>query len=405
MKKNIFNLLTISTVLVLMTACQSAINEADLFETDSPDNIEKLTADGKLFTLDEFVNTFMTEKGNFYSDTSMYRTRSEMKDGIHQLFSVDTLPTNGPGIYIMGRIATDDYGGNFYKALVIQQIVNGEQQSLRISLDMGSAGGLYEIGQQILIRCNGLAVGRYSNQPQLCVPSYNNNNWAMNANQKVGWAPGRIPAAKFRRATKLIGVADPSKLVYDEMTMAELESKYISKFNDVELCRKLDGRLVRIINIHFTGEYENNGTPTPCNQYTYSADSTIITIGNPEYDQNANVLAPTTTNIGFPQSRIIANEDNSIKTLVSCSEYAKFAYYYIPCEIRGNFKEFHYDALIGSVSGILGFYNDNGSKDVTRYMWSISPRNLDDIKMTFKDSTPWIPSEFSVDHFVPSEWE
>ena len=78
----------------------------------------------------------MTENGNFLSDSTQYRSRA--KYGSLYLFSIDTLPKDGPGIYLRGRVATDDYGGNFYKALVIQQVTDWEtgeaidQQCLRI---------------------------------------------------------------------------------------------------------------------------------------------------------------------------------------------------------------------------------------------------------------------------------
>ena len=66
-------------------------------------------------------------------------------------FSIDTIPVGGEQVYIRGRIITDDQGGNFYKSLVIQEMVNGEQQTLRISVDASSSGGRYQLGQEIMI--------------------------------------------------------------------------------------------------------------------------------------------------------------------------------------------------------------------------------------------------------------
>ena len=182
--------LSIAVLASIMTACSYNVDKEKLYLSEDQVNAE--IADGRLYTINEFIDAFMTEKGNYLSDTALYRTRATNGDGIY-LFSIDTLPSTGPGIYIRGRVTTDDFGGNFYKALIIQQIVDGEQQNLRLSVDLGSASGMYPRGQEILIRCNGLAIGRYSNQPQLCVPSYNNNTNANKGNEKVGWAPGRIP--------------------------------------------------------------------------------------------------------------------------------------------------------------------------------------------------------------------
>ena len=345
----------------------------------------------QIYNLNDFLDTFMTEQGNFASDTCPYRDRSY--DATHNLYlySVDTLPTNGRGIYIRGRISTDDYAGNFYKSMVIQQIVEGKQQNLRISVDLGSAGGMYQMGQEIIIRCNGLAVGRYANQPQLCVPSYNNNIYAMNASQKVGWAPGRIQGSVFRRVTRMIGTPDTTKLQYDELTLTELFTelplKPTADAAGMDQVRKADGRLIRIKNVYFTGEFDDNGTLAKCDTL------------HPDSSSNANVFAPTTNNIGYPQSRVIA--EGGRKMMCSCSEYAKFAYYYIPGANRHGVA--NCPDWTGTVTGILGWYLDKASDMATNkldgYEWSVTPRGIpgigvEDIQMVNSHDDPWIPKEF-----------
>lgn len=375
----------------VLSACQTTdIDKDSLFKTE--DEIQKILDsepngyylyDEAHGGLNQFVDDYMTEKGNFMSDSSLYRTRSngrghlspnEYLDTVY-VFSIDTLPTNGKALYIRGRVTTDDYGGNFYKSLVIQQIVNGKQQNLRLSVDIGSVGGLYVIGQELLIRVNGLAIGRYANQVQLCVPSMSNNLNSQYPDQKCGWAPGRIPSSIFQKAVTLCGYPDKSKLVYESIKIAD----YIDKLNLVE-ARHLDGMLVRIENVHFTGQYSNYGDLANC------------TTGNPEDDQNANVFAPTTNNLGFPQSRVFVDADGN-HSLVSSSEYAKYAHFYLP------------DAKYwGSVEGILSLYHDNNT--VRLYSgkdsyapdwddWAISIRDLGDIQLVDDAGNPWIPIEYS----------
>lgn len=356
----------------------------------------------KIYSLDEFLDAFMTEKGDFGNDTTPYRTRAyDPEHGLY-LYSIDTIKTDTLGIYIRGRITTDDYAGNFYKSMVIQQIVDGKQQNLRISVDLGSGAGMYQIGQEILIRCNGLAVGRYANQPQLCVPSYNNNIYAMSASQKVGWCPGRIESSVFRRNTRMIGAPDVSKLVYDTLTLAQLYTEIVRKPNynniatEIHKIRKQDGRLVVIKGVHFTGQYDNNGSLAYCDTQ------------HPDSSSNANVFAPTTTNIGYPQSRLVSDGTNSI--MCSCSEYSKFAFFYLP----GADKEgvTHCPDYSGTLTGILGWYEDkaenlsfDGKKMLDGYEWSVTPRGIPaeniacspvvyDIKMAKADGTPWIPMEY-----------
>ena len=379
--KKLLYLFAIAAALTLASCTPEPISEDSVFLTE--ETIQQIiSADGgRLYTINELLDTYMSEKGNYLSDTSLYRTRANNGDGTW-LFSMDTLPSTGNGIYIRGRITTDDYGGNFYKSLCIQQVVNGQQQALRIGVDGSSVSGMYPLGQEILIRCNGLAIGRYADQPQLCVPSYNNNVHANNASQKIGWAPGRIPWEQFQTIVSRIGRPDTSKLYYEELTIADFQAITA----EAEM-RKWDAKLVRIRNVWFTGEYENNGSFSK------------LTTGNPEDDTNANVFAPTTTNIGYPQSRVIT--DGTAKTLVSNSEYCKFAAYYIPGADKNgvsncpNFK--------GTITGILGQYRDNARYAHDIYDWSISLRDIttsvhkgicNDIVFTKDDGTRWNPIEY-----------
>ena len=379
--KKLQYLFAIVATLILASCKPEPISEDSVFLTE--ETIQQIvSADGgRIYTINELLDTYMSEKGNYLSDTSLYRTRANNGDGTW-LFSMDTLPSTGNGIYIRGRITTDDYGGNFYKALCIQQVVNGEQQALRIGVDASSVSGMYPLGQEILIRCNGLAIGRYADQPQLCVPAYNHHIHANNASQKIGWAPGRIPWEPFQTIVNRIGRPDTSRLYYEELTIADFQA--ITAEADM---RKWDAKLVRIRNVWFTGEYENNGSFAQ------------LTTGNPEDDTNANVFAPTTTNIGYPQSRVIT--DGTAKTLVSNSEYCKFAAYYIPgADANGVNNCPRYK---GTITGILGQYRDNARYAHDIYDWSISLRDIttsvhqgicNDIVFTNDEGKPWTPIEY-----------
>ena len=383
------NLMILVLGSILLGACTpDPIDKNSYYVSDQ--KVSELTADGRVWGLNEFKATFLTERGNYWSENTNYRERAHATGHVAPneyldtvwAFSIDTLPSHGAGIYIRGRVCTDDYGGNFYKSLVIQNIIedeNGEraQENLRLSVDAGSVSGMYPLGQEILIRVNGLAIGKYANQIQLCVPTYNNNQEAMNAEQKVGWAPGRIPIEKFKMATTLIGKPDPSKLWYEELELSD----FVDERNMIE-ARKWDGKLIRVSGVYFTGEYSNYGTPATC------------TTGDPQTDGNANVFAPTTNGIGYPQSRIIKDADE-VMSLVSTSEYAKYSHFFLP-ESR----------FVGTITGILGFYHDNM---MTRMYngedsnapdwddWSITPRSLltpvQDIVLRDGDEM-WVPKEY-----------
>lgn len=407
-------------IVALMTSCEAdPLKPEDVFTDEA--SLEKILQEENpegydFYNLNDFLDAFMTEEGTYHNDTTPYRERSyDATHGLY-LYSVDTIRHGGRGIYIRGRVATDDFAGNFYKALVIQQIVEeggvAKQQTLRISVDLGSSGGLYQIGQEIIIRCNGLSVGRYANQPQLCVPSYNNNIYAMTASEKVGWCPGRIPVGVFRNAVRLIGTPDQSKLQYDELTLAELFSQVpvepaLTK-EGMDQVRKADGRLVIIKDVFFSGLLDDNGTIKQCEPL------------HPDSSGIANVFAPTTKNIGYPQSRMLCDlsaniadyKDKkttdisaaSVKKSLMCSnsEYAKFAYYYLP----GANKEgvANCPNYQGTVKGILGWYQDKASvmaqNKLDGYEWSVTPRGIpgigiEDILMKHKDTgDDWVPQEF-----------
>ena len=397
-------------VLIAMTSCEATEPEKGVLFI-SEEEADAMIAEGHLYSINDFMHTFMdTEKGDFGDKENPYRSRSTNGNGIY-LYAVDTLPSDGEPIYIRGRVTTDDYAGNFYKTLIIQQRTNWEtgeeipQQNLRISVDLGSVSGMFPMGQELLICCNGLAVGRYGNQPQLCVPAYNNNMFAMNATQKVGWAPGRIPAAKVRNCVYRIGRPDPKALQYDTLTLEQLYSEVPEvpqqTIEDMWKVREADGRLVCLKDVKFTGEANNDGNLVDC-EYAHPDSSTI-----------ANVFASTTKNIGFPQGRILKSthviEKQQVKKIgCSNSEYSKFANYLLP-----GAKQSKDEAVAGctnyrgTITGILSWYCDNatGTKNGTMSKlwdlnWSVTPRGIpgvgvNDINLYYaKKKQYWVPEEF-----------
>lgn len=384
--------LSIALLAAAMTACKYDVKPETLYLSEK--QVDEIVADGQIYNLNDFVAKFSPkEEGNYLSDTSLYRSRATNGNGIY-LYSIDTLPKSGPGIYIRGRVSTDDYGGNFYKALVIQQIVDGKQQNLRLSIDMSSASGMFPRGQEILIRCNGLALGRYANQPQLCVPSYNNNTNAQKSEEKIGWNPGRIPAPLIRQNFMLIGTPDASLLQYDTITIADIIGKTGKSHEDVVGARTIDGRLIVVKDVWFNGKcLDTKKNPTDCVHYNPETNK-----GNPEVaDSNADVFAPTTNNVGHPQSRCITDASGKW-TLVSSSEYAKYAHFYLPYELVNG--KIVYGTYKGNIRGILGYYMDNASYAPGQDNWAISICDLSDImlkadgKGVAPKDTPWVPEEW-----------
>lgn len=330
-------------------------------EPIAPRDEKSATKLTKTHTIAQFLSEFMTEEGDY----APVRSRAN-NGGSEYLFSISDIPADGPDIVIEGRVISDDAAGNLYKVMVIQD-TEFPEQALRIGIDAGSIGGIYQLGQVIRIRCNGLCVGKYADQPQLCVASFNNNYKASHADEKVGWAPGRIPFPRFQKAVEMVGMPDKSKIVLKTMTIPEIVA-HTGRANGQQDYQAV---LVKIENVHFTNEYWD----------TYGAAQTCAN-DNPANNTNAGCFAPTTNNVGYPQGRLVADV-NGNKIAISTSEYADFAHVVLPS------SEF-----TGSVVGILGFYRDNIKYAAANDDWSITVRSLDDIQIFDAQGKPWVPQEW-----------
>ena len=111
-------------------------------------------------------------------------------------------------------------------------------------------------------------------------------------------------------------------------------------------------------------------------------------MGNPELDKNACTFGPTTGNVGYPQSRYVEDAAGANQVLISTSEYARYAYFYLPAP-----------KYVGSITGILGYYMDNGKYDPDGGEWSVTPCNLGNIlpECQREDADPrWIPTEWKL---------
>ena len=78
-------------LVALFAACTPpAVEEDKLFLTE--DEAQDLISQGTILTLQQFKDSFMTERGNYFSDTTFYRSRAYVVKGGDTtfLFSIDT---------------------------------------------------------------------------------------------------------------------------------------------------------------------------------------------------------------------------------------------------------------------------------------------------------------------------
>lgn len=261
-----------------------------------------------------------------------FKVSYDVKDS---LFSINNIESD---VIIRGRVVSTDVAGNIYKYFVMQD-ANGD--ALKVSVDAGSLSGTIPMGQEIAIKCNGLALGRYADMVQLGVESFND--------EKMRVEPGRVPYPYFSERMQLIGTPDVSKIVVDTMTIAELLASDST----------VHSKLICIKNVHFTGLGDD---------------------GEKLRDEEK-IFAPSTFNgtynVGYPQARQIADASGKV-AYISTSEYARFAETALPAEDRW-----------GDVVAIVGWYDDKADDDSSGE-FQLTIRTLEDLHGFFDggDVTP-----------------
>lgn len=304
------------------------------YKSVAPDNFTPMREAN--YTVQELITKFGIDNPNY--PTRIDDSYSNAKEP----FSVNPIVSD-TDIIIVGRVTSDDYAGNMYKYITIQDL--NSDWNLRISIDASNIGAIYPLGCVISIKCNGLAIGRYADMYQLGVLYYNDHI----VSRKRGWEPGRMPLPIFEANTEK---HDISALEIETLTIKEINQRIATD-------RSLHSGLIRIKNAYFTGEeYDSYGNP--------------VTIKTDELK----IFAPSTNGVGFPQSRLIT-DDTGEKIAIATSEYARFAKVHLPAS---NYK--------GDVIAIAAWY-----KDRARYEGKpqLTLRSLDDLDLYNTIGEKWKP--------------
>ena len=286
--------------------------------------------------LPENVGTITSAEADALSVTMSIADLKNTFDVKDSLFTINYIESDTT-LYVRGRVITSDVSGNIYKYLIIQDTQTGD--ALKVSVDAGSLSGAFPMGQEIVINCKGLVIGRYADMAQLGVETFNTSKGRIE--------PGRIPYADFMSRVKYVGNPEPSKILCPVMTLEEINSR----IDDATLY----GRLVRINGVHFTGLGDDG-------EKLNAADK---------------IFAPSTYSptlqysIGYPQARQIADANGEL-AYISTSEYARFADVELPAS-----------GVWGDVIAIVAYYRD---KEEREGELQLTIRSLDDL-IGFFDGT------------------
>jgi hypothetical protein len=303
---------------IALTAILTSCNQTE-FDAPKMENQAKWTP---THTISDFIKTYASVSGDIFP----VRPNS----GTANLYSVDTIPMNGDSIVISGRVVSEDIEGNIYKNMVIQDPITGD--ALKISADAGSLSGIFPIGQIISIKCNGLAIGKYAELYQLGVVYYNVDP----KSEKTGYEPGRIPYSYFATVVQAVGLPEPNKIRVDTMTIAQVLSS----------TKTIHSKLICIKNAYFTGKEKGATIPLEANK----------------------IFAPSTSGVGYPQSRDITDGTGTIA--IATSEYSQFAKKKLPA-----------DTYKGDITAIVGWYHDKASYAGS---WQLTLRSLNDLGKGFE---------------------
>ena len=106
------------------------------------------------------------------------------------------------------RVTGNDIQGNLYNAIAVQEDESGD--ALIIAITGSDLFAYMAVGQELLVDLKGLYIGAYGKQPQIGTP------YAKDENSDA--YVSRMPNTLWQQHVKLIGVADPTKVVAQEFT-------------------------------------------------------------------------------------------------------------------------------------------------------------------------------------------
>lgn len=167
---------------VLCTSCQDGDWDAPTFEDGVPYGNNKLTTDN--------IITIAELKAQYPDYAANYTTTEITSDAKLRV-----------------RVTGNDVQGNLYNSIAVQEDESGD--ALIVAISGSDLYAFMPVGQELLIDLKGLYIGGYGAQPQLGTPYTNASNSTY---------VSRMPNNVWQSHVKILGKADPTKVVPTEFT-------------------------------------------------------------------------------------------------------------------------------------------------------------------------------------------
>lgn len=160
-------------------------------------------------------------KKDFWNDSTNYCHRVPAKaDGTHYI--------------VAGRVISNDYDGNVFRSLTIQD----ETAALQFSIYTYNLYMNYRVGQELVIDLTGMHIGKYNGLLQMGFPS-----WYEQGNC---YETSFMPAEMFTTRCELNGLPEPSKV-----NIIELNSFSELSTTSPEELMKWQSQIIRVNNVEF----------------------------------------------------------------------------------------------------------------------------------------------------------
>lgn len=187
------------------------------------------------------------------ANTTILELKTEYWSDKYNYIDTVKLTAAGEHVVISGRVISNDYTGNIYKNLVIQD----ETAALAIAVNTTNLSNVYPVGQEVLIDVTDMYIGKYSSLVQLGAPDYSDS---------YGWQATFMSNDFLKMHTQLNGLPEPSKVDTIPYTIAQLNDQTPTNLI------KMQSQLVRFNNVHF----EEGGKASYCSAYKTNTKRTLL---------------------------------------------------------------------------------------------------------------------------------